>query len=406
MEQTWRWFGPDDPVSLDHIRQAGASGIVTALHDKAPGEEWSRQEILARKALIEQHAPGRTPLRWSMVESVPVHDDIKVQAPGFERYVSAYCRTLRHLAACGIDRVCYNFMPLIDWTRTDLAYQLPSGAAALRFDADLFAAFDLFILAREGAAEEYTSGQIARAEKAMARMDEPQRSKLTANIIAGLPGRATEAHTLDGFRRALERYAQVSPERLRQNLVDFLNQVVPVAAEVGIRLAIHPDDPPRPLLGLPRVVSCAEDLRLLFKAVDHPCNGLTLCVGTFGVRADNDLPNMAREFGPRIHFAHLRGVKREADGLSFYEGEHLASDADMVAIVQALLDEENRRIAEGREDCAIPIRPDHGHQMLDDLGKRVNPGYSAIGRLKGLAEIRGVITALTYQSQRRESTRD
>ncbi len=399
MEQTWRWFGPDDPVSLDHIRQAGATGIVTALHDKAPGEEWSMEDILDRKALIEQAAPGRTPLRWSMVESVPVHDDIKVQAPGFERHVAAYCRTLRNLAACGVDRVCYNFMPLIDWTRTDLAYQLPSGAAALRFDADLFAAFDLFILARAGAAAEYTPEQVTRAEKALAGMDEPQRRKLTANIIAGLPGRATEAHTLDGFRHALERYARVSPERLRQNLVDFLNQVVPVAAEVGIRLAIHPDDPPRPLLGLPRVVSCAEDLRLLFKAVDHPCNGLTLCVGTFGVRADNDLPNMAREFGPRVHFAHLRGVKREADGLSFYEGEHLASDADMVAIVQALLDEENRRLAEGRGDCSIPIRPDHGHQMLDDLGKQVNPGYSAIGRLKGLAEIRGVITALSYQGR-------
>lgn len=401
MEQTWRWFGPGDSVSLDHIRQAGATGIVTALHEKATGEEWSQEEILARKALIETQAPGRTPLRWSMVESVPVHDDIKVQAPGFERYVATYCGTLRNLAACGIDRVCYNFMPLIDWTRTDLAYQLPSGAAALRFDADLFAAFDLFILEREGAQADYTSEQIARAEKTLAGLDESQRRKLTANIIAGLPGRATEAHTLDGFRSALERYTLVSPERLRQNLVDFLKQVVPVAAEVGIRLAIHPDDPPRPLLGLPRVVSCAEDLRLLFKAVDHPCNGLTLCVGTFGVRADNNLTSMACEFGPRIHFAHLRGIKREADGLSFYEGEHLASDADMVGIVQALLTEENRRIAEGREDYSIPIRPDHGHQMLDDLGKAVNPGYSAIGRLKGLAEIRGVITALSYKDRLR-----
>ena len=397
MEQTWRWFGPEDPVSLDDIRQAGATGIVTALHDKAAGEEWTLEAIAARKALIEQGPAGRTPLRWSVVESVPVHDDIKVQAPGYEKYVEAYCRTLRNLAAAGIDRVCYNFMPLIDWTRTDLAYRLPSGATALRFDAAHFAAFDLFLLQRTAAAADYSAAQIDQAEQALAGMDDDRRQQLIANIIAGLPGRTTDAHTLDGFRRALQRYAQITPQRLRQNLVDFLNRVVPVAAEAGILLAIHPDDPPRPLLGLPRVVCTAADVRQLLSAVDHPANGLSLCVGTFGVRSDNDLPAMAREFGPRIHFAHLRGVKREADGLSFHEGEHLNSDADMVAILQALLDEESRRIGEGRLDHSIPIRPDHGHQMLDDLGKTINPGYSAIGRLKGLAEIRGVITALTCQ---------
>lgn len=401
MEQTWRWFGPQDPVTLDDIRQAGATGIVTALHDKAVGEEWTLAEIAARKEMIEEGPEGRTPLRWSVVESVPVHDDIKVQAPGYEKYVEAYCNTLCNLAALGIDRVCYNFMPLIDWTRTDLAYRLPSGATALRFDADQFAAFDLFLLQRAGAAEDYTAEQIKQAEQVLAGMDETQRHQLIANIIAGLPGRTTDAHTLDGFRRALKRYAQITPQRLRQSLVDFLAQVVPVAADAGILLAIHPDDPPRPLLGLPRVVSNAGDVRQLLSAVDHPANGLSLCVGTFGVRPDNDLPAMAREFGPRIHFAHLRGVKREADGLSFHEGEHLASDADMVAILQALLDEESRRIDEGRLDHSIPIRPDHGHQMLDDLGKTVNPGYSAIGRLKGLAEIRGVITALTYQTRTR-----
>ena len=397
MEQTWRWFGPDDSVSLDDIRQAGATGIVTALHERGAGEEWTQEEIAARKALIEAGPPERTALRWSVVESVPVHDDIKLQASGYEKYIDAYCRTLRNLAACGIDRVCYNFMPLIDWTRTDLAYRLPSGATALRFDADRFAAFDLFLLQREGAETEYSVEQVARAEQVLADMDDAQRRQLIANIIAGLPGRTTDAHSLDGFRNALSRYAQVTVECLRQNLVDFLKHVVPVAAEVGIRLAIHPDDPPRPLLGLPRVVSTAADVRQLLEAVDHPANGLSLCVGTFGVRTDNDLPAMAREFGPRIHFAHLRGVKREDDGLSFYEGEHLASDADMVAILQALLTEEARRTVEGRPDHSIPIRPDHGHQMLDDLGKTVNPGYSAIGRLKGLAEIRGVITALTYQ---------
>ena len=396
MEQTWRWFGPEDPVSLDHIRQAGATGIVTALHHKAPGEEWTRAEIAERKRIIEDTPKGRSPLRWAMVESVPVHDDIKVRAPGCERYIETYCRTLRNLAACGIDRVCYNFMPLIDWTRTDLAYRLPSGATALRFDADQFAAFDLFLLQREGAADEYSPEQIDRAEQVLAGMTEQQRQRLISNIIAGLPGRATEAHSLDGFRSALQRYAQVSSERLQENLIHFLEQVVPVAAEAGIKLAIHPDDPPRPLLGLPRVVSCADDLRRLFRAIPHPRNGLTLCVGTF----DNDLVEMAHEFGERIHFAHLRGIKREADGLSFFEGDHLASDADMVAIVAALLQEEDHRLASGRDDHSIPIRPDHGHQLLDDLDKQVNPGYSAIGRLKGLAEIRGVIAALNYQAGR------
>jgi len=400
MEQTWRWFGPEDPVSLDHIRQAGATGIVTALHHKAPGEEWTRAEIAERKRIIEDTPKGRSPLRWAMVESVPVHDDIKVRAPGCERYIETYCRTLRNLAACGIDRVCYNFMPLIDWTRTDLAYRLPSGATALRFDADQFAAFDLFLLQREGAADEYSPEQIDRAEQVLAGMTEQQRQRLISNIIAGLPGRATEAHSLDGFRSALQRYAQVSSERLQENLIHFLEQVVPVAAEAGIKLAIHPDDPPRPLLGLPRVVSCADDLRRLFRAIPHPSNGLTLCVGTFGVRPDNDLVEMAHEFGERIHFAHLRGIKREADGLSFFEGDHLASDADMVAIVAALLQEEDHRLASGRNDHSIPIRPDHGHQLLDDLDKQVNPGYSAIGRLKGLAEIRGVIAALNYQAGR------
>ncbi|MDT8421334.1 MAG: mannonate dehydratase [Desulfuromonadales bacterium] len=400
MEQTWRWFGPDDPVSLDHIRQAGATGIVTALHDKAPGEEWTRSEIAERKRIIEDTPEGRNPLRWAMVESVPVHDDIKIQATGYDKYIETYCRTLRNLAVCGIDRVCYNFMPLIDWTRTDLAYRLPSGATALRFDADQFAAFDLFLLQREGAAEEYSPEQVDRAQQVLAGMSEQQRQGLISNIIAGLPGRATEAHTLDGFRSALQRYAQISSERLQDNLIHFLEQVVPVAAEVGIKLAIHPDDPPRPLLGLPRVVSCPDDLRTLFSAVPDLSNGLTLCVGTFGVRPDNNLVEMAHEFGERIHFAHLRGIKREADGLSFFEGEHLASDADMVAIIDTLLKEEAHRKAAGRADHSIPIRPDHGHQLLDDLDKKVNPGYSAIGRLKGLAEIRGVIAALNYQRNR------
>lgn len=398
MEQTWRWFGPDDSVSLDDIRQAGATGIVTALHQIPIGDVWPVDAILERKALIEDAPKDAVALRWTMVESVPVHDDIKAGAPGCERYIEAFCQSLRHLAACGIDRVCYNFMPVIDWTRTDLSYRLATGARALRFDADRFAAFDLFILKREGAEADFDADEIARAETVFAAMDDNEKTLLTQNIIAGLPGRMTDAHDLDGFNASLARFAGLDADDLRRNLFAFLDAVVPVAEELGVKLCIHPDDPPRPLLGLPRVVCTADDVRQILGHIDSIANGLTLCAGTFGVLADNDLPAMAHEFGPKIHFAHLRGTKRETENpLNFHEAEHLGSDIDMIAVIHNLLAEEERRRAEGRVDVSIPIRPDHGHQMLDDLGKSVNPGYSAIGRLKGLAEIRGVIATLSYE---------
>ena len=398
MEQTWRWFGPDDPVSLDHIRQAGATGIVTALHDIPIGNVWSVDAINARKQLIERAPAGMTPLNWAMVESVPVHDDIKAGAPGHEQYVEAFCQSLRNLGECGIDRVCYNFMPVIDWTRTDLSYQLPTGATALRFDADSFAAFDLFILKRDGAGADYSADEQVRAKVAFAAMSDDEKVKLTENITAGLPGRMTEARDLDGFRRALGIFAGLDTGGLRANLFRFLDAVVPVAEEAGIRLCIHPDDPPRQLLGLPRAVCTADDVRAILSHIDSPANGLTLCAGTFGVRADNDVVAMAAEFAAKIHFAHLRGTKREEQNpKSFHEAEHLGSDVDMIAVIKNLLAEEARRSSEGRADSSIAIRPDHGHQMLDDLGKRINPGYSAIGRLKGLAEIRGVIATLSYK---------
>lgn len=392
MEQTWRWFGPDDPVSLDDVRQAGATGIISALHEYEPGEVWPVDAINERRAMIENTSNGRTPLRWSVVESVPVHDDIKSRQGLVDEYMENYKQTLRNLGECGIDAVCYNFMPLIDWTRTDLAFTLPSGAKALRFDADRFAAFDLFILEREHASEDYDDEALARAKKIFKSMDGAERDNLTTNIIAGLPGRMTDAYGLEDFRDALARYRKTDDDTYRQNLFAFLDEIIPVAEECGIRMAIHPDDPPRKLLGLPRVVSTAADVRGLLAHNKSSSNGITLCAGTFGVRPDNDLVAMAREFGPRIFFAHLRGTKREENPLSFYEAEHLGSDIDMIGILKELKNEEVRR-----GDGEIPIRPDHGHQMLDDLSKNANPGYSAIGRLKGLAEIRGVIAALEYE---------
>ena len=397
MKQTWRWFGPDDPVPLDHIRQAGAEGIVTSLHHIPTGQAWTDEDIAERKRQIEGDNDKKAPLHWLVVESVNVHDDIKVAAPGHERYVEAYCETIRALGRNGIRTVCYNFMPLIDWTRTDLNHRLPNGAVALLFDADRFAAFDLFILARDEAEKDYSEEEKQRARDVFEEMTEADKAELVATILAGLPGGTTGSHSVSGFKQALERYQNVSDEELRENLFNFLRQVVPVAAEAGVRLAIHPDDPPRRLLGLPRVICCADDVRQLFEAIDHPANGLTLCAGTFGVRADNDLPAMAAEFGDRVHFAHLRGTKRTENPLTFYEADHLDSDIDMLSLIKNLLSEEGRRSAAGRKDVDIPIRPDHGHRMLDDLEKdETNPGYTAIGRLKGLAEIRGAIAAFEH----------
>jgi len=393
MLQTWRWFGPSDPVPLDHIRQAGAEGIVTSLHHIPTGEIWPDADIHQRKQEIEGENDFKSPLYWHVVESVNVHDDIKVAAKGHEVYIHNYAETLRALGRAGIRTVCYNFMPLIDWTRTDLDMVLPSGARALGFDADKFAAFDLFILNRDNAASDYSEVELLRAKSIFQSMSEADRAQLTATILAGLPGGTTGAHSVESFKASLVRYQSIGDEELRHNLIQFLRQIIPAAEEAGVRLAIHPDDPPRPMFGMPRVLCTAEDVRKLFAAVDHPANGLTLCAGTFGVRADNDVPAMAEEFAERIYFSHLRGTKREENPLSFHEADHLNSDVDMLGLIQNLLKEEARRPPSHWQQ--IPIRPDHGHQILDDLTKgQVNPGYTAIGRLKGLAEIRGAIAAM------------
>ncbi|MEH0069897.1 mannonate dehydratase [Pannonibacter sp. Pt2-lr] len=382
MEQTWRWFGPADPVSLADIRQAGATGIVSALHDQPNGTVWPVERILERKAMIE--AAGLT---WSVVESIPIHEDIKTAAPGWERYAEAWVASMVNLARCGIRTICYNFMPVIDWTRTDLAFELPDGARCLRFDADAFAAFDLFILKREGAEAEYSAQEIEQARAAHAAMSEADVAKLMANIIAGLPG-AEESYSLDSFRARLATYAEVDAERLRANLAAFLKIVIPVAEKEGVVLAIHPDDPPRPLFGLPRVVSTAADMKAIAEMVDSPANGFTFCTGSYGVRPDNNLVEMFETHADRVHFLHLRATKREADPRSFHEAAHLDGDVDMVAVIKAVL------LAERRRGVELPMRPDHGHQLLDDLRKTSNPGYPAIGRLRGLAELRGVERAI------------
>jgi mannonate dehydratase len=388
MEQTWRWFGPDDPVPLAHVKQAGATGIVSALHHVPTGVVWPVAEIQRRKAEIE--AAG---LVWSVVESIPVSEDIKTRSGNWRQHLDAYCQSIRNLAACGIRTVCYNFMPVIDWTRTDLSYLLPDGSLSLRFDATVFAAFDLFILERPRAEADHEPARVAEARALHDKMDAAARERLTRTIIAGLPG-AEETYTLEMMGEALARYAGAGKDDLRRQLGDFLDVVVPVAEEAGLRLAIHPDDPPRPLLGLARIVSTADDARWILDRYQTPNNGLTFCTGCYGVRPDNDLVAMVREFSDRIHFLHLRATKREADPLTFHEAAHLDGDVDMVGVIREVLREEQARALHGRADVLIPMRPDHGHQMLDDLGKRVNPGYSAIGRLKGLAEIRGVARAV------------
>ncbi len=386
MEQTWRWFGPADPISLADVRQTGATGVVTALHEVPNGEVWPEAAIEARRRLIEDAG-----LSWSVVESVPVHEDIKRGGGDRDRWIEAYQQTLRHLASQGIDTVCYNFMPVLDWTRTDLRHVLPDGTWALRFDHEAFAAFDLFVLERDGAAAQYTPAEVEAARAHAAALTAAERERLTRTIIAGLPG-AEEAYTLDTLRERLGLYRDVDADRLRENLGYFLRAVVPVAEEVGVRLAIHPDDPPRPLLGLPRVVSTEADAQWLLDAAPSLANGLTLCTGSYGVRPDNDLVAMATRFAAKIYFAHLRSTQREANPLSFHEAIHCGGDVDMVGVVSVLVTEERRRARDGGP--RIPLRPDHGHQMLDDQGRQSNPGYSLIGRLKGLAELRGIETAV------------
>lgn len=387
MKQTWRWYGPDDPVSLADARQAGATGIVTALHHIPNGEVWPVEQILQRKAMIE--AAG---LVWSVVESVPIHEEIKTGSGQCQQWISNYQQSLRNLAQCGIHTVCYNFMPILDWTRTDLAFELPDGAKALRFDQIEFAVFELHILQRQAAENDYSADEIAEAAARFASMSEEHKLRLTRNIIAGLPG-AEEGYTLAQFRAQLARYDGIDKARLREHFATFLRGIIPVAEEVGIRMAVHPDDPPRPILGLPRIVSNADDLQWMIDTIDSPANGFTMCTGSYGVLAENDLAGMVKRFGPRIYFAHLRSTRREANPKTFHEAAHLGGDVDMFAVIKAIAEEEQRRRNAGQEDL-IPMRPDHGHQMLDDLHKKTNPGYSAIGRLKGLAEIRGVELAI------------
>ena len=381
-EHTWRWFGNFDTIPLKDIRQTGVSGIVTALHHIPPGEVWPVEDIQRRKERIEANG-----LSWSVVESVPVHEDIKKQSGDYHTYIENYQQSIKNLAECGIFTICYNFMPLTDWTRTEIDHPLETGATALRFDATAFAAFELFILAREGARKLYNNSQQSKAKNYYDSLNSKERALLTETILLGLPG--DEEMTLDKFRSLLKGYQEIDDQQLRSNLHHFLKEIIPVAEEQGVRMAIHPDDPPFSLFGLPRIVSTEEDVRQLLGVVDSPYNGLTFCTGSYGAHPENDLPEMVHRLGDRINFIHLRNVQRSEDG-SFQEASHLEGDTDMYQVMFALIKEQQKRKEQGRKDLMIPLRPDHGHRLLDDLKKESYAGYSGLGRLRGLAELRGL----------------
>ncbi|UJW87136.1 mannonate dehydratase [Devosia sp. SL43] len=400
MRQTWRWFGPKDLCSIDDITQVGAQGVVSALHHVPNGVVWTPEEIARRHQEIQTRKDG-TPsgLTWDVVESLPVSEDIKKQKNAWREHIANYKVSMQHLADSGVEVICYNFMPVLDWTRTDLRWTVPNGGSCMRFDINDFAAFDIHILERQGAATDYTNAIADEAARRYSGLDDAGKKQLARNVTMGLPG-STESMTLDDVRAHLSEYGGISRERLRANFVDFLDEVVPVAEDLGLRLCCHPDDPPFALLGLPRVMSTEADYQYILDAVDSPANGMTLCSGSLGARPDNDLPGMMERLGDKVHFLHLRNVKRDNDDIvgSFYEAEHLAGDTDMVALIAAIVREENKRKAAGRKDHTIPMRPDHGQDILDDLGRRSQPGYPTIGRMKGLAELRGVMMAFEHAS--------
>ncbi|MDB5588823.1 MAG: uxuA [Devosia sp.] len=398
MRQTWRWFGPADITSIDDITQVGAVGVVSALHHVPNGVVWSAEEIAKRHREIGTRKDGTASgLTWDVVESLPVTEDMKKQKGDWRAHIENYKTSMRNLRDSGVEVICYNFMPVLDWTRTDLRWSLPNGGSCMRFDINDFAAFDIHILERAGAGADYTNAIADEAGRRFGALDEAGKKALARNVTMGLPG-STESMSLDDVRQHLSEYDRISAERLRANFVDFLEAVVPTAEDLGVRLCCHPDDPPFALLGLPRVMSTEADYKTMLDAVDSPANGMTLCSGSLGARPDNDLPGMMERLGDRVHFLHLRNVKRDnADMVgSFYEAEHLGGDTDMVALVAAIVREEKKRKAAGRSDHTIPMRPDHGQDILDDLGRRSQPGYPTIGRMKGLAELRGVMAALEH----------
>lgn len=398
MRQTWRWFGPRDLTSVDDMRQAGVEGVVSALHHVATGAVWTAEEIRKRQDEIGWMKDGRpSGLAWEVVESLPVSEDIKKQKGDWRGHIANYKQSLENLAARGLETICYNFMPVLDWTRTDLAYRVGHGGTCMRFDLIDFAAFDIHILKRAGAAESFGREVTDAAGERFSTMSEARRIELASNVTAGLPG-STESMSTQDVLRHIGEYDAIDAIRLRANFVAFLEEVTPVAEKLGMRLCCHPDDPPFPLLGLPRIMSTADDYRHILGAVDSPANGMTLCSGSLGARSDNDLPAIMREFAPRVHFLHLRNVTLETPGTpsSFHEAEHLGGNTDMVALIAEIVKEEARRKAEGRADHQIPMRPDHGQDIIDDLGRKGQPGYPTIGRLKGLAELRGIMTALTH----------